>query len=181
MKLQYCSLAAAAALALATAAQAQSTSPAPAGKRDAAPGMQSRADDSARKAKDAEEERIEAQAKAAKERCDQMKGNAKDLCMAEAKGQERIAKAELDAKHNPSPRNQRRAAEAKVNAEYDVAKQRCDDQKGEAKDQCEKQAKEQRDQARAQIRQQYAAKQPERRTAAGGGSARPERGGATPK
>ncbi|HUG76281.1 MAG TPA: hypothetical protein VML57_02220 [Burkholderiales bacterium] len=162
MKLKHCSIAAAAAFAFATAVHAQS-------------------DDSARKAKDAEEERIEAQAKAAKERCDQMKGNAKDLCMAEAKGQERIAKAELDAKHNPSPRNQRRAAEAKVNAEYDVAKQRCDDQKGEAKDQCEKQAKEQRDQARAQIRQQYAAKQPERRTAAGGGSARPERGGATPK
>ena len=50
-----------------------------------------------RKAHNAEEDRIEAQAKADKAKCDALKANAKDICMAEAKGQEKVAKAELEA------------------------------------------------------------------------------------
>ncbi|HZM35475.1 MAG TPA: hypothetical protein VFC18_13405 [Burkholderiales bacterium] len=113
-------------------------------------------DDAGRKAKQQEEERIEQQAKADRERCNQMKGNAKDVCEAQAKGKERVAKAELDAKYDSSPTNQRKVAEAKLNAEYDVAKERCEDQKGEAKDQCQKAAKDQRDMARKQVRDKYA-------------------------
>jgi hypothetical protein len=148
-------IATAVALAFAGAAYAQ-TSPAP----STAPGTKQtqKRDDSARKVKDQEEERIEQQAKADRERCNAMEGNAKDICQAEAKGKERVAKAQLDAKHDNTPRNQRKAAEAKINAEYDVAKERCDDQKGDAKDQCEKQAKDKRDMARKQVREQYAQK-----------------------
>ena len=157
-------IAAAVALAFAAAAQAQ-TSPAPAG----APKTrveQPRPDKAERNAKDQEEERIEQAAKADKERCNSMKGNAKDVCTAEARGKEKVAKAELDAKHDASPRNQRKIAEAKLAAAYDVAKERCDDQKGDAKDQCEKQAKDKRDQARRDVRERYAQK-PERPSAAG--------------
>jgi len=151
MKLQLTSIALAVAFAFASAAQAQTD----------------------RKVKNAEEERIEAAAKADKAKCDPMKGNAKDICMAEAKGKEKVAKAELDAKNDASPRNQRKVAEAKLAAEYDVAKERCDDQKGDAKDQCQKAAKDKRDQARRQVREQYAQK-PER-PAATGATAKQER------
>ena len=123
-------------------------------------------DDAARKAKDQEEERIEQQAKAGRERCNAMEGNAKDVCNAEAKGKEKVAKAELDAKYDNSPGNQRKVAEAKLNAEYDVAKERCENQKGDAEDQCEKAAKDKRDMSRKQVREQYA-KQPERPAATG--------------
>src|SRR3954462_8583647 len=116
----------AAAFALAGAAHAQSQ------------GQSSGAD---RKMKNAEEDRIEADYKADKAKCDAMSGNAKDVCMKEAKGKEKVAKAELDARANPSERNQRKVEEAKAEAKYEVAKERCDDMKGNEKSACEKQAK----------------------------------------
>lgn len=85
--------------------------------------------------------RIAADYKAAKARCDGMKDNAKDVCIEEAKGKEKIAKAELDQKRKPSDSNARRVAEAKVDAAFGVAKEKCDDQKGDAKAACVKQAK----------------------------------------
>jgi hypothetical protein len=88
------------------------------------------------------EDRIEAAAKADKAKCDTLKANAKDICMAEAKGKEKVAKAELDAKtEKDQAKAQKKVAEAKAEAAYDVAAQKCDDQKGEAKDACIKQAK----------------------------------------
>jgi hypothetical protein len=179
MTLKLCSIAAAVALALGmTAAQAQltpRTDPAPRAERPAA--ERPAADRSAaRKVRDAEEEKIEADAKAAKAKCDTMEGNAKDVCQAEAKANEKIAKAELAAKKDPTPRNQRRAAEAKVDGEYDVAKEKCDDMKGDEKRACEKQAKAQRDQAKADIKKQYAQRADERTAPAGATAPRsPER------
>ena len=69
-----------------------------------------------------------------------------------AKGKEKIAKAELDAKMNPTAANQRKAKEAKAEAEYDVAKERCEDQKGNEKDVCEKDAKAKFERAKADIK-----------------------------
>src|SRR5918995_6176489 len=117
MQLKLTSIALAVVFAFATAAQAQTTQPAP--KRDAAdkPRTEQRAD-SPRKAKDAEEEAIEQQAKADKAKCDGMKANAKDICMAEAKGKEKVAKAELDAKYaTDKTKAQRKAQEAKAEAD----------------------------------------------------------------
>jgi hypothetical protein len=102
-----------------------------------------------RKTKNAEDERIEAEYKADKAKCDSMNGNAKDVCMKEAKGKEKVAKAELDARANPSERNQRKVEEAKADAKYEVAKERCDDMKGKEKSACEKQAKADHEQAKA--------------------------------
>jgi hypothetical protein len=166
-------IAAAIAFAFAAAAQAQTT-PAPAGTPKSRT-EQPRAEKTERKVKDQEEERIEQQAKADKERCNGMKGNAKDICMAEAKGKEKVAKAELDAKHDPSPRNQRKADEMKAEAAYEVAKERCDDQKGDAKDQCQKAAKDKQAQAKRQIREQYAQKPDRPAAGATGATARPDR------
>lgn len=89
----------------------------------------------------AAEDRIEAQYKADRERCDGLAGNAKDVCTAEAKGKEKVAKAELDAQYKPSPRANAKVAEARADAAYDVAKEKCDDLSGNAKDVCMKDAK----------------------------------------
>ena len=130
MKLQLMSIAIA--MAFAAGAQAQNTS--------------------ARQVKNADQDRIEAEYKAARERCDTMQGNAKDVCQKEAKGKEKVAKAELDAQTNPSAANQRKVQEAKADVAYDVAKERCEDKKGNDKDVCEKDAKAKFERAKADIK-----------------------------
>ncbi len=135
-------------LSLAGIAQAQTATPstprADPGDRGAARGAV--AD---RKVKNADEDRIEAEYKAGKAKCDAMSGNAKDVCVKEAKGKEKVARAELDARANPSERNQRKIEEAKADARYDVAKERCDDMKGKEKSACEKEAKADHERAKA--------------------------------
>lgn len=95
---------------------------------------------------------IDQQHKAEVEKCKDMKGNAKDVCKKEADGKQKVAKAEAEAKENDTPKNRQKVQEAKANATYDVAKERCDDQKGDAKDACQKAAKAERDGAIAQAR-----------------------------
>ena len=108
------------------------------------------ADKADRKVHNADEERIESEYKAAKEKCDTMQGNQKDICVAEAKAHEKVAKAENDAKHAKDPsKEQAKVQRVKADAEYDVAKERCDEKKGNEKDVCMKEAKVQRDKARA--------------------------------
>lgn len=84
---------------------------------------------------------IEADHKAQRQKCDALNGNAKDICVKEAKGAEDVAKAELEARYKPSAKATRKVAEAKADAAYAVAKQRCQEQSGNAKDVCEKDAK----------------------------------------
>jgi hypothetical protein len=93
----------------------------------------------------AEKDRISAEGKAARDKCKDMKGNAKDICVAEARGNERVAKAELEARNKPSAKNERDVTIAKAEAEYSVAKERCDDKSGKDKDACQKEAKAARD------------------------------------
>lgn len=75
----------------------------------------------------AQDDRISADYKAAREKCNTLKANAKDICVAEAKGVEKTAKAELEAQYKPSPRNDEKLTVAKADAVYDVAKEKCDD------------------------------------------------------
>lgn len=89
----------------------------------------------------AAENRIEAEYKADKQRCDGLAGNAKDVCQSEAKGKEKVAKAELDAQYKPSAKARAKVAEAKADAAYDTAKQKCDELSGNTKDVCMKDAK----------------------------------------
>lgn len=73
--------------------------------------------------------------------CDAQSGNAKDVCIAEAKGKHDVAKAELGYQRSQSAGDRRKLAEARVEATYDVAKEKCDDFSGDTKDICMKEAK----------------------------------------
>jgi hypothetical protein len=89
----------------------------------------------------AQENRVEAQYKADKERCSSLTGNAKDVCQAEAKGNEKVAKAQLEADYKNTAKARNDARVAKADADYDVAKEKCDDLSGNQKDVCVKEAK----------------------------------------
>ncbi|KAF1049535.1 hypothetical protein [Xylophilus sp.] len=100
----------------------------------------------------AAKDKIEADYKVDKARCDSLKDNAKDICEKEAKGKEDVAKAELEQSYKPSDSNARKVEEAKADAAYAVAKEKCDDQAGDAKKACQKDAKNQHDMARKSIK-----------------------------
>ena len=89
----------------------------------------------------AEEERISAEHKSAKDQCDNLKANARDICVAEANGANKVAKANLDARDKGSLKAQMDARLARAEAEYDVAKERCDDLAGNVKHVCVMDAK----------------------------------------
>ncbi|MBU1361027.1 MAG: hypothetical protein KKC79_13210 [Gammaproteobacteria bacterium] len=97
-------------------------------------------------------EKIEADYKVDKTKCDTMKDNAKDVCMKEAKGKENVAKAELEQAYKPSDSHSRKVAQEKAKAEYEVAKEKCDDQQGDAKNACQKQAKADQDKKMADVK-----------------------------
>jgi hypothetical protein len=86
-------------------------------------------------------DRIETEYKNDRKGCDASVGNAKDICKAQAKGRENVAKAELEASYAPSEKNRYDVRVAKAEAAFAVAKEKCDDQKGNAKDVCVKEAK----------------------------------------
>jgi hypothetical protein len=100
----------------------------------------------------AEKDKIEAQYKADKDQCKSMSGNAKDVCQAEAKGHEKVAKAELEANYKNTDAARNDVRTAKADAAYDVAKEKCDDLKGNDKDVCVKQAKAAHTKARAEAK-----------------------------
>ena len=89
----------------------------------------------------ADKDKVEAQYKVDKEHCASMSGNAKDVCQAEAKGKEKVAKAELEANYKNTDKARNEAREARADADYDIAKEKCDDMSGNQKDVCVKQAK----------------------------------------
>jgi hypothetical protein len=72
--------------------------------------------------------------------CTAMTGNAKDICIEEGKGREKVAKAELEANYSPSDKHRYDVRIAKADAAYAVAKEKCDDFSGNAKDVCLKEA-----------------------------------------
>ena len=77
----------------------------------------------------------------AKADCASLSGNANEICVAQAKGKEKIARAELEASYKPSRSTRYQARVAKAEAEYAVARERCDDMAGNNKDVCVKEAK----------------------------------------
>ena len=89
----------------------------------------------------AQKDSISSQYKAAKASCNNFNTNAKDICMAEARGAEKIARAEAESAYNPSGRNTENLAMAKAEATYETAIEKCDDLRGNAKDVCVKDAK----------------------------------------
>ena len=85
--------------------------------------------------------RIKADYKVDKKACDSLASNAKDICVAEAKGKEAVALAELDNSYKPTQKTNYKVNVAKAEAAYVVAKEKCDDLSGNPKDVCVKEAK----------------------------------------
>jgi hypothetical protein len=86
-------------------------------------------------------DKITAEYKLAKAGCASLSGNPSDICMAGAKGDEKVAMAELEAGYKPTPDARYQALVARAEADYGVAKERCDDRAGNTKDVCMKEAK----------------------------------------
>ncbi|MDO9312954.1 MAG: hypothetical protein Q7T97_00220 [Burkholderiaceae bacterium] len=85
--------------------------------------------------------RISADHKADKIACGSLAGNAKDICHEEADGKEKVALAELEYSYTGKPADHTKLMEAKAEAAYGVAKEKCDDLAGNPKDVCVKEAK----------------------------------------
>ena len=73
--------------------------------------------------------------------CDKLADNAKDVCREQAKGKNKVAKAELEFNYSGTARDANKLAMTKADAAYAVAKEMCDDKAGNAKDVCVQEAK----------------------------------------
>jgi hypothetical protein len=82
----------------------------------------------------------EAQYKMDKDACSSRSGNAKDICLAEANGKEKVAKADAEAAYKNTPKEREDARVTRAEATYNVAKEKCDDLAGNSKDVCVKEA-----------------------------------------
>jgi hypothetical protein len=87
--------------------------------------------------------------RADKDACASRSGNAKDLCLAEASGREKVAKADAEAAYKNTPKAREDARDARADTAYRVAKERCDELSGNAKDVCVKEADAKRVRAKA--------------------------------
>jgi hypothetical protein len=96
--------------------------------------------------------RIDAQYKADKARCASVAGNARDICREQAKGKQRVARAELEYAYTGKPRDRDKVLQARADSGYAVARERCDDLAGNPKDVCVKEAKAVRTKARAEAK-----------------------------
>lgn len=83
----------------------------------------------------------DAQYKVDRDACSSMSGNAKDICIAEAKGKNNVAKAEAEAAYQNTAKHRESVRVARAEATYDVAREKCDDLTGNSKDVCVKEAK----------------------------------------
>lgn len=79
--------------------------------------------------------------KTAESACASMKSNAKDICKAEAKGKEEVARAALEERNSPSDKHRYQLSLAKAKADYEVAKEKCDDMDGSGKTNCMQEAR----------------------------------------
>jgi hypothetical protein len=78
---------------------------------------------------------------AAKAKCDALSGNAKDICVAEAKAARTRTDENAEAAYKNTPKAREHAISEIAEADYKVAKERCDDKTGNDKDVCVKVAK----------------------------------------
>jgi hypothetical protein len=84
---------------------------------------------------------IDADYQAEAQRCTSLSGNAKDICQAEVKGKRTTAKADAYAAYMRTDKAVADALIARADADYSVAKEKCDDFAGNAKNVCTKEAK----------------------------------------
>ena len=97
----------------------------------------------------ADKSKITAEYKSAKANCGSLAANAKDVCVAQAKGKEKVAKAELEARYKPGDKASHKVKIAQAEADYAIAKEKCDDKAGNDKKACVKDAKDAEARAKA--------------------------------
>jgi hypothetical protein len=89
-------------------------------------------------------DQAKASAKAAydadKKACDSLNGNAKDICVAQAKAKRTRVEENAEAAYKNTPKAREEAIHEIAEADYEVAKERCDDKAGNEKDVCVKEA-----------------------------------------
>lgn len=95
---------------------------------------------------------IDAAYQSEKPLCASLKGNAKDVCEAEAKAKRKIAKAEAEAEYKNTAKARTMAIVARADAEYSVARKRCNELSGTEKTVCVTKAKAARVRAKADAR-----------------------------
>ena len=100
----------------------------------------------------AAKDEVKAMYKTERDKCDSLSGNAKDVCVERAKGQEKVALANLEYQYTGKDKDRNDYLEARYNARYEVAKEMCDDKSGNTKDVCMKEAKAEHDKAKADLK-----------------------------
>lgn len=86
-------------------------------------------------------QKAESEYRAAVTKCDAKSGNDKDICMAEARLERTRTEADVLSKYNNTPTSRARARTNVADAEYALAKARCDAKSGADKDSCMDNAK----------------------------------------
>jgi hypothetical protein len=81
-------------------------------------------------------DRIEADYRVARERCENAAGHSPNVCVAEARAQRRIAQTELAARTSATPKSRYDARVARAEAEFEVAKERCGERPGPQREAC---------------------------------------------
>lgn len=104
---------------------------------------------------------VKAMFKAERDKCDSLAGNAKDVCVERAKGQEKVALANLEYQYTGKAEDRNDYLEARYEARYKLAKEMCDDKSGNAKDVCVAEAKAEHDKAKADLKANKAVSQAE--------------------
>ena len=84
--------------------------------------------------------------------CKSLANNAKDICKLQAKGHLSVAKAEAQYAYSGKPEDMRKLTQSKIDAAYDLERERCDDLAGNGKDVCVKTAKATREKALADLK-----------------------------
>ena len=77
----------------------------------------------------------------AKQKCDALTGNAKDICLVEAKGALSVAQAEAEASSKGTDAARLKADQARVEADYQLAQQHCEALSSHQKEVCRAEAK----------------------------------------
>ena len=89
----------------------------------------------------AAKDHIGAEYKADKAACASSSGNAKDVCIEQAEGKQKVARAELEYDHTGNAGDAHKLALARADSTYAIAKEMCDDKAGDAKNLCTTEAK----------------------------------------
>ena len=95
---------------------------------------------------------VKAMFKAERDKCDALSGNAKDVCVERAKGQEKVALANLEYQYTGTVKDRNDYLESRFEARYKLAKEMCEDKSGNAKDVCVAEAKSEHDRAKADLK-----------------------------